>query len=237
MVIVITGASRGIGFETAKYFARKKDAEIFALSRNKMGLGQLATECAGLHKTSVLHPLVFDLDDFLVNPGSLIKRIPTRIRHIDILINNAGILINKPFQQMTLEEIERIFRVNIFAPSILIRELMPYMGKKGMTHVVNISSMGGFQGSVKYPGLSYYSSSKAALACLTECLSEEYRDTSIAFNCLALGSVQTEMLEEAFPGYKAPLQPEEMAEFIGHFALTAHKQMRGKVVPVSLVNP
>jgi short-subunit dehydrogenase len=135
MVIVITGASRGIGFETAKYFARKKDAEIFALSRNKMGLGQLATECAGLHKTSVLHPLVFDLDDFLVNPGSLIKKIPPRIRHIDILINNAGILINKPFQQMTLDEIERIFRVNIFAPSILIRELMPYMGKKGMTHV------------------------------------------------------------------------------------------------------
>jgi len=237
MVIVITGASRGIGFETAKYFARMKDAEIFTLSRNKKGLGQLASECAGLHKTSVLHPLVFDLDDFLVNPGSLTKKIPLRIRHIDILINNAGILINKPFQLITLEEIERIFRVNIFAPSLLIRELMPYMGKQGMTHVVNISSIGGFQGSIKYSGLSYYSASKAALSCMTECLSEEFRDASIAFNCLALGSVQTEMLEEAFPGYKAPLKPEEMAEFIGHFALTAHKQMRGKVIPVSLVNP
>jgi short-subunit dehydrogenase len=237
MVIVITGASRGIGFETAKYFARKKDAEIFALSRNKKGLGQLASECAGLHKTSILHPLVFDLDDFLQNPATITAKIPARIRHIDILINNAGILINKPFELMSLDEIERIFRVNIFAPSILIRELMPYMGKTGMTHVVNISSMGGFQGSVKYAGLSYYSASKAALSCLTECLSEEYKDSSVAFNCLALGSVQTEMLEEAFPGYKAPLQPEEMAEFIGHFALTAHKQMRGKVVPVALVNP
>jgi 3-oxoacyl-[acyl-carrier protein] reductase len=237
MVIVITGASRGIGFEVAKYFARKKDAEIFAFSRNKKGLGQLASECAGLHKTSVLHPHVFDLDEFLENPGSLLKRIPSNIHHIDILINNAGILINKPFQQMSLEEIERIFRVNIFAPSLLIRELLPFMGRNGMTHVVNISSMGGFQGSVKYTGLSYYSASKAALACMTECLSEEYKDLSIAFNCLALGSVQTEMLEEAFPGYKAPLQPEEMAEFIGHFALTAHRQMRGKVIPVSLVNP
>jgi short-subunit dehydrogenase len=114
---------------------------------------------------------------------------------------------------------------------------MPLMGVNGTTHVVNISSMGGFQGSLKFSGLAYYSASKAALACLTECLSEEFKDTQIAFNCLTLGSVQTEMLEEAFPGYKAQLQPEEMAEFIGHFALTAHKHMRGKVVPVSLANP
>jgi NAD(P)-dependent dehydrogenase (short-subunit alcohol dehydrogenase family) len=97
--------------------------------------------------------------------------------------------------------------------------------------------MGGFQGSRKYAGLSYYSASKAALACLTECLSEEFRDSGIVFNCLALGSVQTEMLEEAFPGYKAQLQPEEMAEFIGHFALTAHKHMQGKIIPVSITNP
>jgi 3-oxoacyl-[acyl-carrier protein] reductase len=237
MVILITGTSRGIGFETAKYFARLKDTEIFALSRNKAGLGQLATECAGLHKSSRLHPLVFDLDDFLRDPSSLIKKLPRDIRHIDILINNAGILINKPFQLVTLEEMERIFRVNFFAPAVLIRELMPFMGKNGITHVVNISSMGGFQGSVKFPGLSYYSASKASLACLTECLSEEFKDTDVAFNCLSLGSVQTEMLEEAFPGYKAQLKPEEMAEFIGHFALTAHKQMRGKVIPVSLLNP
>jgi 3-oxoacyl-[acyl-carrier protein] reductase len=237
MVIVITGASRGIGFETAKYFARLKDAEIYALSRNKAGLGRLASECAGLHKTSVLHPLVFDLDDFLRDPGSLLKKFRREIKHIDILINNAGILINKPFMQVTLDEMERIFRVNFFAPSMLIRELVPLMGKKGTSHVVNISSMGGFQGSVKFPGLSYYSASKASLACLTECLSEEFKETAIAFNCLALGSVQTEMLEEAFPGYQAPLKPEEMAEFVGHFALTAHRHMRGKVIPVSLVNP
>jgi 3-oxoacyl-[acyl-carrier protein] reductase len=237
MVVMITGASRGIGFEVAKYFARLKQTDVYALSRNKAGLGQLATECAGLNKSSKVHPLVFDLDSFLENPGSLMKRLPPEIEHIDILINNAGLLINKPFLETDLVEIGQLFRINCFAPALLIRQLMPLMRGKQPAHVVNISSMGGFQGSMKFPGIAYYSASKAALACLTECLSEEFKNTEVIFNCLALGSVQTEMLEEAFPGYQAPLQPEEMAEFIGHFALTAHKQMRGKVIPVSVTNP
>jgi short-subunit dehydrogenase len=237
MIIIITGASRGIGFETAKYFARLKGFDIYALSRNKAGLGQLASECAGLNQHSRLFPMVFDLDEFMENPESLRKRLPKSITHVDILINNAGFLVNKAFIDTEKDEINRIFRVNFFAPAILIKELMPLMGVQGTTHVINISSIGGFQGSLKFPGLSYYSASKASLACLTECLNEEFKERNIAFNCLALGSVQTEMLEEAFPGYKAPLKPEEMAEFIGHFALTAHKQMRGKIVPVSLTNP
>jgi len=237
MVVIITGASRGIGFSNARYFAGLDDIEIYALSRNGDGLGQLVTMCAGLNKTSVIHPLVFDLEKLLQDPSSLRQKLPSTISHIDILINNAGLLINKPFKQMSLEEMERIFRVNFFAPAILIRELLHLMGRKGTTHVVNISSMGGFQGSMKFPGLSYYSASKAALACLTECLHEEFKESGIAFNCLALGSVQTEMLGEAFPGYKAQLNPDEMAEFIGHFALTAHKRMRGRVVPVSVGNP
>jgi 3-oxoacyl-[acyl-carrier protein] reductase len=236
MVILITGASRGIGFETAKYFARMKDTEIFALSRNRMGLGQLASECAGLNKTSHLHPLVFDLEQFLLEPGALMHKLPAGL-HIDILINNAGFLVNKPFAETTPDEAERVFRVNFFAPAMLIRELLPTMGGNSTSHVVNISSMGGYQGSMKFPGLSYYSASKAALAVLTECLNEEMQEQQVAFNCLALGSVQTEMLEEAFPGYQAQQKPEDIAEFIGHFALTAHRHMRGKVIPVSTQNP
>lgn len=236
MVIMITGASRGIGFETAKYFARMKDTEIFALSRNRKGLGQLASECAGLNKTSRLHPLVFDLEEFLSNPDALRQKLPADF-HLDILINNAGLLVNQPFEKTSLEDAERVFRVNFFAPAMLIRELLPFMGKNAITHVVNISSMGGVQGSVKFPGLSYYSASKASLAVLTECLNEEFQAENIALNCLALGSVQTEMLEEAFPGYEAQQKPEDIAEFIGHFALTAHRHMRGKVIPVAMQNP
>jgi NAD(P)-dependent dehydrogenase (short-subunit alcohol dehydrogenase family) len=105
------------------------------------------------------------------------------------------------------------------------------------THIVNISSIGGFQGSVKFPGLSAYSSSKAALVCLTECLAEEFKDKNIAFNCLALGAVQTDMLNEAFPGYKAPVSASSMASFVTDFVLKAHHFMNGKIIPVSLSTP
>jgi NAD(P)-dependent dehydrogenase (short-subunit alcohol dehydrogenase family) len=105
------------------------------------------------------------------------------------------------------------------------------------SHIVNISSMGGFQGSSKYKGLSYYSASKSALACLTECLANEFSEYGISVNCLALGSVKTEMLDKAFPGYKAPVDAKEMAEFISDFALTGHKFFNGKILPVAVTNP
>jgi NAD(P)-dependent dehydrogenase (short-subunit alcohol dehydrogenase family) len=120
---------------------------------------------------------------------------------------------------------------------MLIRELLPFMGRAGDTHIVNIGSMGGFQGSSKYPGLSFYSASKAAIANLTESLAVEFCNTKIFVNCLALGAVQTEMLAQAFPGYKAPIKPEEMAGFIGDFALHGHQFMNGKILPVALSNP
>jgi NAD(P)-dependent dehydrogenase (short-subunit alcohol dehydrogenase family) len=110
--------------------------------------------------------------------------------------------------------------------------LMPYG-----SHIINISSMGGFQGSSKYRGLSYYSASKAAIACLSECLAEEFSESGIRVNCLALGSVQTEMLAEAFPGYKAPVDASEMAHFISDFALNGSKYFNGKIIPVAINNP
>ena len=97
--------------------------------------------------------------------------------------------------------------------------------------------MGGVQGSVKYSGMAYYSASKAALATLTECLAEEYKERGIFFNCLAFGAVQTEMLTEAFPGYKAPITATEAAHFVVDFALTGHRYFNGKILPVSVTTP
>ena len=117
-----------------------------------------------------------------------------------------------------------------------VQAAIPKMNPNG-SHIVNISSMGGFQGSVKFPGLSAYSTSKAALCSFTELFAEEYKDSGIKMICLCLGAVQTEMLEEAFPGFKAPHSPEEMASFIYTFATTQGDFMNGKIIPVSQSTP
>jgi NAD(P)-dependent dehydrogenase (short-subunit alcohol dehydrogenase family) len=155
--------------------------------------------------------------------------------HVDVLINNAGTLLNKPFLDTTLSDFEYVYKTNVYGVSELIKTVLPYLSKG--SHVVNISSLGGVQGSMKFAGLSAYSSSKAAVITLTELLAEEYKDNNIAFNVLALGAVQTEMLEEAFPGYKAPTTALEMASYILNFALTGHKFYNGKLLQVSNSTP
>ena len=154
---------------------------------------------------------------------------------VDVLINNAGAIVNKPFAEISMEEFERVYRTNVFAVAGLTKILLPFMLPE--SHVVIISSMGGIQGSVKFPGLSAYSSSKAAVINLTELLAEEYKESGPSFNVLALGAVQTEMLQEAFPGYKAPTTPAEMARFIGDFAFTGKKFFNGKILQVSNSTP
>ena len=129
----------------------------------------------------------------------------------DILINNAGLLVNKPFTELTREDFEDCYSVNVIS---VMETVQAALGKINSGHIVNISSMGGFQGSAKFPGLTAYSSAKAALCAFTEVFAEEYKDSSIKMNCLCLGAVQTKMLEKAFPGFKAEISPKEMGSYI-----------------------
>ena len=156
---------------------------------------------------------------------------------MDILINNAALLINRPFSEMTINDFQEIYTLNVFSIVALIQLLLPYMGKKNLSHIVNISSMGGVQGSSKFLGLSAYSSSKSALNCLSECLAIEFSSLNIRINSLALGTVQTAMLTKAFPNYKALLTAEEMAQFIAQFSLTGQHYFNGKIIPVSVSTP
>jgi NAD(P)-dependent dehydrogenase (short-subunit alcohol dehydrogenase family) len=237
MNIIITGAGRGIGYETVKYFSGNGTHTIISISRNSSNLQKLKEECSAINPETSVIPLAFDLTGLLENENVLKDIIGKYMSHIDILINNAGYLHTGPFETMSKNEAKKMLDINFLAPSFLIREILPMAGKSKPCHIINITSMGGLQGSSKYKGLSYYSASKAALTVLTECLSQEYSDTLIYFNCLALGAVATEMLAEAFPGYQAPLKPGEIAEFIAGFALTGHKYFRGKILPVALSNP
>ncbi len=153
------------------------------------------------------------------------------------LVNNAGVLLKRPLGAWQASDFDQLFAVNARSPLMLTQTLLPALGRSASAHVVNISSMGGFQGSAKFPGLLGYSASKAALACMTECLAEELKDTAIRCNCLCLGAVDTAMLREAFPGYQAQVTAKAMGTFVAGFVLNGHKLLNGKVLPVSLSTP
>lgn len=228
MNIIITGCSQGIGFETAKLLAESGHT-IFALSRNERKLKRLKALCP---ENIVSCPTDLSNQEEV---GSFVGHLHKSKTSIHRLINNAGLLINKAFDQFTEQEAIDIFNINFFAPSFLIQKLLPVFAND--CHIVNISSMGGFQSSAKFPGLSFYSASKAAIAVMSECLAEELKEKKISVNSLALGAVQTEMLSEAFPGYTAPTKAEEIAEFIAHFCINGNKFFNGKCLPVSSTTP
>jgi NAD(P)-dependent dehydrogenase (short-subunit alcohol dehydrogenase family) len=223
--IVITGTSRGIGFELAQLFASNGD-EVMALSRKRSPINDL--------QNSNITAISCDLADES-SIAEAVQQIHAKFDQVDILIHNAGLLVNKPFEDLTKEDFQNCFEVNVFGVASLTQALLPVMNSDA--HVVAISSMGGIQGSAKFPGLAAYSSAKAAVITLFELLAEEYKENGPSFNTLALGAVQTEMLAEAFPGYEAPLQPKEMAQYIMDFALTGNKFYNGKTLEVSSSTP
>lgn len=223
--IIITGTSRGIGFELAQLFA-KNNYNVLAISRNEAPLKNLNI------KNITTLSVDLSLEEEYIKITDFVSK---NWKTVDVLINNAGKLINKPFNQLTPTDFLEVYKVNVFAVAEITRKLIPFLSKG--SHVVTISSIGGVQGSVKFPGLAAYSSSKGAVITLSELLAEEYKDNQISFNVLALGSVQTEMLEEAFPGYKAPVSSIEMASYIYNFALTGNKFYNGKILEVSSTTP
>ncbi|MCK9618232.1 MAG: SDR family oxidoreductase [Lentimicrobiaceae bacterium] len=233
MNILITGAGKGIGYQTVVEFIRHQNHTIIAVSRNSEHLSRLTEECRLLNSDATVIPLVFDVasGDYT----TFFKNVSGKVSHIDILINNSGTLINKPVEQCTGADFDVTFGVNVKGAFLMTIAMLPLL--RSASHIVNISSMGGFQGSVKFPGLALYSASKGALAILTECLALEMGSRDIKVNCLALGSVQTEMFTSAFPGYKAPLTAGEMGVFISDFALNGHRYFNGRILPVTISTP
>ena len=222
--IIITGTSRGIGFELAKQFA-DEGHQVLALSRNPRPILEL----------NHANIATFSCDLCVLEDYEKVDAFIGDWQRVDVLINNAGALLNKPFLETTAKDFEAVYRVNVFAVAELTRRIVPKMDQGG--HVVTMSSMGGIQGSVKFPGLAAYSSSKGAVITLTELWAEEFKETGPSFNALAIGAVQTEMLAEAFPGYQAPLSASEMASYVKNFALTGQQFYNGKVLQVSNSTP
>jgi short-subunit dehydrogenase len=229
MNIVVNGGTRGIGREVVNSLASKDNNTIFVTGRNKELLADIASIYSNVYTMSL------DISGIKKKSEEYVSEIKNKLGTVDIMINIAGQMIPESFMEIDDDKARSMMETNFFGPATAIRLLVPLMHQE--SHIINISSMGGFQGSSKYPGLSYYSASKAAIACLTECLAVELKQFGIKVNCLALGAVQTEMLAEAFPGYAAPVSSEEMGEYIAGFALTGQKFYNGKILPVAVTNP
>lgn len=226
---IITGASRGIGRAVATALARRGH-HVTAVARSEDALAELKRQhpdyiryhTADLKDPDASRRLAEELDEFY--PDGM-----------DILVNNAGALIKKPFRELTTGDWRHMLDVNLMSAVHLVNALVPQLRKK--SHIVNISSMGGFQGSSKFPGLTAYSVAKGALSILSECLAVELADHDIRVNALCLGSVQTAMFGRAFPDFEADVQPDAMGTYIADFALNGCTFYNGKVLPVALSNP
>lgn len=223
--IVITGTSRGIGLELVQILAREGH-QILALSRNEKPIVNLK-----LPNVTALSCDLAEANDI----KKAVSYVKQNWETVDVLIHNAGLFLKQDFAKTDMQAVKKVFDVNVFAVFQLTHQLLPFM--QSQSHVVTISSMGGVQGSVKFPGLAAYSSSKAAIITFTELLAEEHKESGPSFNVLALGAVQTEMLSEAFPGFEAKVSAEEMGSYIAHFALTGHQFYNGKLLQVANTTP
>lgn len=229
-LVVVTGASRGVGYETAKALAVEHGCTVLAVGRDAGALAQLQEACGAM----CVEPVVLDIAHADA-PARLVDAVAGRRVHA--LVHNAGALLKTSMGTYTASDVNALYHINLVAPLLMTQALAPLLGGDPPGHIVHIGSMGGFQDSSKFAGLAAYSSSKAALACLSQCLAEEFKDLDIRSNCLALGAVDTSMLRAAFPGYTAPVGPEAMGAYVAHFSLEGHKLYNAKVLPVALGTP
>jgi len=223
---LITGAGRGIGLELCKWFG-EQGIQTIGISRNVSALKNLinvnAIEADLTDLENVFNKLKPYLDD--ANPDRF------------YVVHNAAMLVNAPFDSLSEVQIRQMTEINYITPLRLTQHLIPWLKKINESHIIYVSSMGGFQGSLRFPGLTVYSSNKSALSSLSESLAEEYKDTSVRFNTLALGAVDTEMLKESLPGYTAKVSAKQIAAYIGHFAIQGYSLVNGKVIPLAGINP
>lgn len=222
--VIITGAGKGIGFALANKFL-EEGHRVIAISRNIEALKKIKPDHGELHAVSA----------DITNTTQVVENILAIITSVDVLVNNAGAFLKKPFEQISIQEMEMVYKTNVFAPLKLIGELKKHFVSGA--HIVNIGSMGGVPGAMKFPGLSVYSSSKGALGILTECLQTELKEQNVAINCLAIGAVSTEMQQKAFPDYVPEVNSKQMAQYIFSYAIHANAVQMGQMVPLTKTNP
>ncbi len=208
-VAFITGGGRGIGAATAEALARK-GARVIVASRTEAELTAIVAQlrAAGLDAASI----TLDVADEAAVEAAF-ARIAAEQGRLDILVNNAAILLSGPFAEIAMTDWDRVLAINLRGAVLCARQAFRRMQERGGA-IVNVSSLGGVPGTEKFPGYAAYTVSKFALTGLTEALAAEGREHRIRVNAVAPGAVDTDMLRQAAPHLRTRTGPADVAKII-----------------------
>lgn len=220
-VAIVTGASSGIGRATAILLAAG-GASVTLFARSAAKLQELAAS---------------QPDRMIAVPGDaskeedlrqLVATTARRFGPCTILVNNAGHIEPKAVEEMSVDEWDLHFSVNVRAAFIASRLVLSGMRAAGRGAIVNVASISGVPGPQKFPGFAAYCAAKGALISFTEALAAEVKDGGIRVNAVSPGSVDTPMLRRVAPAVEADITPEEMAELIAFLASRRSKAVNGQ---------
>ncbi|MDP9361744.1 MAG: SDR family oxidoreductase [Acidobacteriota bacterium] len=224
-VAIVTGASTGIGRASAEMLAMR-GALVAIFARSLDTLQEVASQHEG-------RMLAIDGD---VSEPKAIERLfaetESRFGDCDILVNCAGMIDPKPFLDVTPEQWDRMFAVNVRGTYLTTRRALPSMIARRSGAIVNVASISGVIGPEKFPGFVSYAASKAAVISMTEALAVEVKQFGIRVNSVSPGSVDTRMWAEASGGAPALMTPGEVAEVICFLASERARAVNGQDVHV-----
>ncbi|GAB3820832.1 SDR family NAD(P)-dependent oxidoreductase [Pontibacter rugosus] len=234
-VAIVTGGASGLGYAIAEKFVNNNFRTIIVgrnedkLKEAKANFGELCTY------------MVCDLSDLQQIPG-LVSNIAAEFGTIDVLVNNAGINMKKPFVEVTDEEFQRIILTNVTAVFALSREVVKVMQPNKKGSIINISSMASQYG---IPKVIAYTASKSAIEGMTRAMAVDLSPEGIRVNCVAPGFIATDMSAKALNNdperknkvlSRTPMghlgEPADVAEAVYYYATEGAKYVTGTVLPV-----
>jgi NAD(P)-dependent dehydrogenase (short-subunit alcohol dehydrogenase family) len=225
--ILVTGSSSGVGFSATTL--------LLDGGWRVIGLARRAKEV--FRDNPRYLPVEADLAEKDLSKKLRIATEASGIDSLDAVLLNGSGFLKASFINLNEEDVEQLYRRNVMSCFTILKWAFPLLKAGRFPQVLMITSVGGVLGTQKYPGLSAYSSGKGAQAILAECLAEEWKEEGIQVNALALGSVDTPMLREAFPGYAASMEAGDVGKYIFNWMEGEGLLFNGKVLQVSRGTP